>query len=331
MRNSDTQVRASVPHAVRKEIFRLVGARPGRYLLEAAITWALIVGSTSLALLIDNFFVTVLTIIFIATRQNVLGLLVHEQTHQLGFRNRFGDCVANAVAGYPLVFIALTVENYSKVHLSHHSHYFSRKDPDFVRKNGVDWIFPMKKARLLALFLKDISGLTMLKNIKGKIGQIENRTATRSNPTPISVTITYFVAVAGLLSYFDLWWVVLIFWILPLVTVVQVLVRWGALCEHTYGIERAQVEDTSPIIILSCWEKLLVPNLNFTFHPYHHYFANVSFSELPKVHEIFVREGLVRKETIFNGYLEYARFLLRGPRDQPSNGFAPSKTERRAH
>ena len=31
---------------------------------------------------------------------------------------------------------------------------------------------------------------------------------------------------------------VLLYWLVPLLTVTQVLVRWGALCEHKYNLDQ---------------------------------------------------------------------------------------------
>ena len=36
----------------------------------------------------------------------------------------------------------------------------------------------------------------------------------------------------GTVTWFNAWAEFLIFWLLPLATVLQVIVRWGAICEH---------------------------------------------------------------------------------------------------
>jgi fatty acid desaturase len=46
-------------------------------------------------------------------------------------------------------------------------------------------------------------------------------------------------------------------------------------------------------------------------HPYHHFFPGVSFSKLPLVHEIYVREGLVNHEHVFVGYNSYLKFITK--------------------
>lgn len=66
----------------------------------------------------------------------VLGLLLHEQVHRLGLRSKYGDWIVNLLVAYPIMFT--TVEDYAKVHLSHHKYFFTRRDPDFIRKSGKD-------------------------------------------------------------------------------------------------------------------------------------------------------------------------------------------------
>src|SRR5678816_4252521 len=67
--------------AVADEIDRLSGARPLAFTLQLARAWAVIVGAVCLAIYADSVWATLSAIIVVATRQNVLGLLVHEQAH----------------------------------------------------------------------------------------------------------------------------------------------------------------------------------------------------------------------------------------------------------
>ena len=69
-----------------------------------------------------------------------------------------------------------------------------------------------------------------------------------------------------------------------LLTVTQVLVRWGALCHHPEMVGEAP--------------------------PYHHYFPGVPYSDLPKIHAIFEREGLVIRPRVFYGYGSFIRFIV---------------------
>lgn len=294
-----------------QEIGRLRGAAPVAWCAQAALAWLVIAAAITVASWADHVVVSLLAILVIGTRQNVLGLLIHEQTHRCGFKGKYGDWIANLIAGYPL--LVLSVENYGKVHLAHHRDFFTEGDPDFVRKQGPEWRFPKRPLELARIFLTDLVGLTLYRNIKSKNIEVGGGAFVRQNPTPKWLKISYFAAWAALITALNGWPEFLLYWLLPLVTVLQVIVRWAAMFEHIYDVPNASVAESTPIIFPSLLNKILLPNLNFSLHPYHHYYAGVPFSRLPQVHEIFRREGLVDDERVFHGYLSYFRFLTRQP------------------
>lgn len=304
----------------RKEIQALSGPHPLAFLLQAAGAWSVIIAVIALSIHIDNIWMTLLAIPVIATRFNILGLLVHEQVHQLGLRGRYGDILANILAAYP---IGITVEDYARVHLSHHKYYFTENDPDFLRKSGPDWTFPMSAWQLTKLLLGDLSGIGFYKILKGK--RLENKQVyNRLYPTPKWLRPVFYITTVSLLTYFGIWPIFLVYWVLPLITFLPLIVRLGAICEHVYGQREAGIIESSPLIILRWWEKLVLPNLNFTLHAYHHFFPGVAWNNLPKIHKIYQRENLVNEGAVFYGYLPYLKYLQsRGTNTQtattPSN------------
>ena len=299
--------RQSLSAAARAEILALGGPRPQPFLLTALYAWAVIIGVVWWALDAQSVWVTLLAIVIVATRQNMLALLVHDQAHCLGFPAKPGDLIANLLAGYPL--LVLTVEDYAQVHLSHHKYFFTEKDPDFLRKSGPEWTFPMSGRQLAKLLLTDLLGLNVWGLIKGK--KLQGEAFKRPHPTPKWVRWGFYACLVGVLTATHAWGVFLLYWVVPLLTVFQVIVRWGAICEHKYNLLHASIAESSPIIMPRWWEKLLLPNLNFTLHPYHHFFPGVSFSMLPKVHAIFCREGLIDDSRVFHGYAAYLKYLIR--------------------
>lgn len=314
---------SSLSEQAKEDIRALVGACPIAFLAQAVGAWAVIIGVIALAVHVGQLWVTLLAVVLVATRLNVLGLLVHEQVHFLGLKGRYGDLIANLLVGYPL--LALTVEGYAGVHLAHHRYFFTKRDPDFLRKSGVDWDFPMEPMHLAKLFLGDLFGLSFIKLIRGKRldkqdGQGDEAGAKLSEtveifkrpyPTPAWVRLTYYVVVASGLTYAGLWSVFLIYWILPLLTVLPVIVRLGAITEHVYDLPGASVVDASPLVMQTWWEKLILPNLNFSLHPYHHFYTGIAHLHLPEVHQIFVRENLVDEKNVFHGYWDYLKYLQR--------------------
>ncbi|MCV2419350.1 fatty acid desaturase family protein [Paucibacter sp. DJ2R-2] len=295
----------------REAIQKLNGAAPWAFTLELIWAWAVVIGFITLALHLNTWWMSLLTVLVVATRQNVLGLLVHDQAHLLGYRGRFGDLGVNLLAAYPL--LVLTVEGYAQVHLAHHRDYFGPSDPDFKRKSGPDWTFPMPPGRLARLFLRDLLGINTIALMRGKKPAEANPVFARRNAVPKWLRPLFFLVLIGLLSWAGLWTAFLLYWLLPLLTVTQVIIRWGAICEHEYGAPKATVAESTPLIVLSWWERLLLPNLNFAMHPYHHYFPGVPFSRLPALHRIYEHDGLIEEKHVFRGYGSYLRFITRKP------------------
>jgi len=295
--------------AGKAQIKALIGARPDKFLSTLGAAWLVIAISIALAIYLDNIFASIIAIYVIATRQNLLGLLIHEQTHYLGLRNKFGDQIANLLAGYPL--LVMTVEGYAQVHLRHHRYYFTPQDPDFLRKRGPDWTFPMRPSRFAKLVLQDLCGVSLVKFAQAKKAvNTDDGLFKRKHPSPSWLRPLFFILLAVILTLVHGWPAFLLYWMLPLATILPVIVRWGAICEHSYGEEGAGVEETSPIILPTLLGRIFLPNLNFTLHPYHHHLPGVAFANLPAVHEIFREEQLIREDQVYEGQLAYLRHIL---------------------
>jgi fatty acid desaturase len=288
----------------RESIHCLEHRDPWRFCFTLVSTWAAIIAAIATAVYAQHPVVSFLAVLFVATRQNVLGLLMHEQCHRLGFYSKKGDLLCNIAVCYPLL---VTLDGYRRVHLAHHQNYFTDRDPDYVRKQGPAWTFPQRLWALLKLFLFDLSGVRIWEAIRGK-GGAPSSAATAWWQRLFRVS--YYLVAAGIITWLGWWTIVGLYWIVPLVTVLQVIVRWGAICEHKYDLIDPDVVESTPLIEPRWWEDLLLPNLNFTLHIYHHWFPRVPFSRLPEVHRIFRAEGLIEESNVFRGYGAYLRHLL---------------------
>jgi fatty acid desaturase len=302
----------SLSPEAKAQIKQLSGPRPRQFLTTMASTWLVIALAISAAIYFQNWFVSAAAIYVVATRQNLLALMIHEQTHRLGLNYKYGDVIVNLFAGYPL--IGVTVEDYAKIHLRHHRSFFTPQDPDFLRKSGPDWTFPMKPKKLIGLFARDLVGISFVQFLVNKNKtKFDDTLFKRIFPSPKWLKPAYFAALAIVLTFVHGWTVFAIFWMLPLMTIFPAIVRWGAICEHAYGEEGAGVEETSPVILPTLLGRTFLPNMDFTMHVYHHYFPGVAFCNLRAVHQIFAHEGLVREDMLFTGHLDYLRFILTGP------------------
>ena len=226
--------------------------------------------------------------------------------------------MTNLFAAYPL--LVLTVEGYAHVHLAHHKYFYTGKDPDYARKSGPEWSIPMSRRQFARLFLHDVLGLNILRLIRSKkpdTGGVRDEFR-RRHPTPQWVRPTYWIIIASVLTYSGGWGYFLLYWVLPLVTVAQCLVRLGALSEHKYNVNSPELNDSTHLIELSWWERLLLPNMNFTLHHYHHMYPGVSFATLPLVHQMYKDADLVHQENILHGYRDFIRRRVLGEHHSPA-------------
>lgn len=293
--------------AGRQAVQVLSGDRPLRFGLELVLTWISIAAIITVGVAADRWWVTLICIILISGRQSVLGLLLHEQVHRLGWRSKYADWLVNVFAAFPL--FVTTVEDYAKVHLSHHKYFFTPKDPDFLRKAGEEWTYPKSAGAFLLIALKDITALNLVKLIKGKSGG-KIAEFDRRHPTPLWLRIGFYALLATVLTLAGGWKIFLLYWLVPAMTFSQLIVRWIAISEHQYNIEGGTVHETTPLVQQSWLEKLVMPNMNFGYHAYHHMHPGVSFANLPKVHAIYQREGLVDESKVFRSQGALLRFLL---------------------
>jgi fatty acid desaturase len=293
--------------AARREIMAMSGARPARFAAELAVTWLSVAALVAIGVHVDNLAVSLLCAFLVGTRQMVLALLLHEQVHRLGLRSKYADWIINVFAVFPL--FVTTVEDYAKVHLSHHKYCFTSDDPDFLRKSGAEWTYPMTKKQLLGIVLRDLSGLNVIRLIRGKKAHATAE-FTRRHPTPKWLRVGFFVTLAAVLTMVGGWTVFLLYWVLPIMTVTQLMLRWIAVAEHEYNIEEGSIHETTPLLQPNWWQRIVFPDLNFGLHVYHHMHPGVSFGNLPKVHEIYQREGLVDDSAIFYGQGAYLNYLV---------------------
>jgi len=298
----------SLSPEARMAIDKLAARRPRQFLLQLVYAWAVIIVAIALAVVAQNVWVSILAIMAVASRFFVFSLLIHEQAHCLAFKSKWGDLWVNALVAYPLLIA--TVDGYAQVHLAHHRFFFTEKDPDIVRKSGEDWTFPMAKTKLAKLFLADLFALNVWKMVKGKMAVTNYGLFKRPAHIPAWFRPSYYIVLVSVLTISHAWGAFFLYWMVPILTVYQVMARFGALCEHHY-VPNANVANTSPIIIPFWWENILLPNLNFNLHPYHHFFPGIAFCDLPAVHEIFRQEGLVDETAIFKGYASYLKHLIR--------------------
>src|SRR5438445_7603310 len=86
--------RLELPREVKRELIALMKPDTKGYCWTTALTWSTIIAIIYAAARIQKPWMTAIAICVVATRQNLLALLMHEQAHWLGSRAKWMDYVS---------------------------------------------------------------------------------------------------------------------------------------------------------------------------------------------------------------------------------------------
>ena len=159
-------------------------------------------------------------------------------------------------------------------------------DPDWVSKETPDWEFPKSRAALAWMLAKIALGANLFWMIKliVKGGQPEAATkASRSTKVFKAGRLFYYIAAIALLTYFGLWIEFLLFWIVPLVTWLQVIFRVRSIAEH-FGLEYDHTYTEARTTYPNLFDRLFIASKNVWYHLDHHLYPSVPFYNLPDLH-----------------------------------------------
>jgi fatty acid desaturase len=254
-----------------------------------------------------NPLVIFLSIFIIGTRQHALFVIAHDAAHYLLFDDRkLNDWAGRACATVQ----GLSMCTYRVIHRLHHNNLYGELDPDTALHGG----YPRGRAYLVKKLLKDLSGLTAWKTYAYFLGGAPAlNTATQVVVRPLddtspklraeakrdrNVVIAFHVlllvafAVSGYLAQY------LVLWILPLVTVVQAILRLRAIAEHGATSDFSSPLTAARTNVVPAWLAWLVFPHNVNYHIEHHLYASVPQHNLSELHREMQARGMLRNAEV---------------------------------
>jgi fatty acid desaturase len=238
-------------------------------------------------------------ILGLAGAQHALAVLAHEAAHYRLYKARWLNDLAGRLCAAPLGLSMLT---YRILHRIHHNHLYQPIDPDLPLMAG----YPRGKLYLIRKLLKDLSGITIVKSYAYFVGRPAHYN--RAAPAPLDDTSPSLRAAAArdrrmvllvqlsllaLAIYFNVWRWYLLLWILPLITLLQAILRLRAVLEH------GAVEDTSTplkaartnfVPLYLYW--ILFP-LEVHYHIEHHLYPSIPHYRLARCHQMLRARGIL--------------------------------------
>ena len=233
--------------------------------------WSLIIMAIVAIDKIHNWFVWVLAMILIGSRQHAIAILGHDGTHLLAAQNRrINDFLTNLFCFLPF---GVTLNSYRVVHLQHHNYLGTDKDPelDFKKAMGSCWDLPTTKRAIVLRFFKDLAAL----------GWSDSIEVMKSLPIKRSRDYAY-------LFIFWLFAIMALFmigklWIIPVWFIAIFLPNWAVFRLRIWS-EHVGTMDTHRLKA-SWWQRWLFLPHNTWYHYEHHKWPWVPFYNLSKARE----------------------------------------------
>jgi fatty acid desaturase len=292
--------RRALPRALVLELTRRSAWRATGAVLEDLAVLALAIGAALYCW--PNPIVIALAVLIIGTRQHALFIITHDAAHYLLLENRKINDAVGRLCAMPS---GLSMCSYRVIHRMHHNNLYGALDPDTALHGG----YPRGRMYLLRKLLKDLTGQTAWKTYAYFLFAAPAlNTATNKALRPLDDTserlrtearqdrnavIVFHVAALALAAGSGYLLQYLVLWVLPLVTVVQAILRLRAIAEHGATTDFSSPLTAARTNLGPAWLRWLLFPHNVNYHVEHHLYASVPMYNLARLHEEMKRQGVL--------------------------------------
>lgn len=281
-----------------------------RSLLGIARTFALIAGAIAFGVASWPSAWILASIVVIGIAQHGLFILAHEAAHYRLFAHRGVNDLVGRFVG---MIGGVSMCTYRVTHRLHHNNLYGEEDPDTAIHGG----YPRGRRYLLDKLWRDLLGLNAWKTFAYFFGAPAINDETRRAIRPLDDTSPELRAAARR----DRWWVVgfhlvaplvawvagggealllyLLLWVVPLVTVLQPILRLRAILEHGAvddlgsPLTAARTNRTWGSPLNRVAGAILFPH-HVNYHLEHHLYPAVPQYHLPKLHRLLLEKGALQ-------------------------------------
>jgi fatty acid desaturase len=199
----------------------------------------------------------------------------------------------------------LSMCTYRVIHRMHHNNLYGELDPDTALHGG----YPRGKSYLIRKLLKDLSGFTAWKTYAYFLGGAPAlNTQTNVALRPLDDTsrklkdearrdrnmvIGFHIVLLLLFAWSGYLVQYLVLWVLPLVTVVQAILRLRAIAEHGATTDFSSPLTAARTNVAPAWLEWLIFPHHVNYHIEHHLYASVPHYNLPALHREMVNRGVL--------------------------------------
>lgn len=244
-----------------------------------------------------NPIVYLIAVVVIGSRINALGGLMHDAAHWRAYANRTVNDIVGEIIALPT---STSMAGYRNSHFAHHRELNSDNDPDWTRNIGLpEFEFPKPRPTVIGYILQYLSGLKIYSAVSG----FHKNAETRDIPALINrARLIFFVALLIAAIALGFWKQLLLYWVVPLLTVFLAIRYIRNVAEH-YAVEHEHVLNESRTVLANPVELWLIAPWGLNYHLEHHLFPGIPCFRLAELHKILMtREPFPQIAHITHGY-----------------------------
>jgi fatty acid desaturase len=288
-----------------------------KFSLAAILEYGLIAAAIWISQTWWNPATYLLAIIVIGSRINGLGGLMHDAAHYRAYTNRALNDFIGEILALPT---STSMAGYRNTHFAHHRELNSEADPDWQRNLGLkEYEFPASRTSVIMHFVQYLSGLKIGTALFG----FHKNKETRDIPAAVArARLVFFAGLIAASIALGFWKLILLYWIVPLMTVFLGIRYFRSIAEH-YAVEHENVLNESRTVLAPFWELWLIAPWNLNYHLEHHLFPGVPCFRLGELHRLLMtREPYPQIAHITHGY--FAGLLRDCASSPPPEAAAPA-------
>ncbi len=291
--------------------------------------WALILGAMALFAWWPNPLTFVLAVAVIAGRQLGLSILMHEGAHgMIAADAKLNMGFSQWLCAYPVL---LDTVAYRKYHLKHHANTQQPDDPDLVLSAP----FPITHKSFRRKVIRDLTGQT---GVQQRLGQF--RSALGKPSQAFTARLRHFwqqlgrQLIANALLFAGLaatghWYLYPLLWVLPLVTVYQLILRIRNIAEHAMVPDDSDPFRNARTTLAGPIARLFLAPYWVNYHVEHHLLMWVPCYNLPKMHRFLQGGPLADRIEVKRSYGEILKLAMSRPDNEDDTGSRVNDGKRR--
>jgi len=302
------------------ELRELSVLQPWRAILAILLDWCLIGLTFMCAIRVAHPVVYFISALLIGRTQLALGIMMHDGVHCRLCRNRkINDYVGQFLTAGPVLF---SFFSYRRNHLKHHQDPLVPDDPDITLTGG----YPVTRKSFARKLLRDLFGISYFKFVKYFLygahvrrksmqsALSHSKDSLPSETMPLWMVVVSMVLanffIFGVLFYLGHPWLYFGLWILPALTLVQLLLRIRGIAEHAGYAPNPNQMLNARTIDRSSWETFFFAPHKVHYHIEHHQYVSIPFYNLEKAHELLAARGSLQNTNVYKGYKKIVEELV---------------------